>query len=40
MALRIRCYDDEDHDAVYDICVRTADAGGDARRRSSLAVSP
>jgi ribosomal protein S18 acetylase RimI-like enzyme len=31
MALRIRRYDDEDHDAVYDICVRTADAGGDAR---------
>ena len=31
MALRIRRYQDEDHDAVYDICVRTADAGGDAR---------
>ncbi|TDC44130.1 GNAT family N-acetyltransferase [Micromonospora sp. KC213] len=27
----IRRYRDEDHDAVYDICVRTADAGGDAR---------
>jgi len=31
MALRIRGYEDGDHDAVYDICVRTADAGGDAR---------
>jgi ribosomal protein S18 acetylase RimI-like enzyme len=31
MALRIRRYADGDHDAVYDICVRTADAGGDAR---------
>jgi hypothetical protein len=31
MALRIRRYQDGDHDAVYDICVRTADAGGDAR---------
>jgi GNAT superfamily N-acetyltransferase len=28
---RIRRYEDGDHDAVYDICVRTADAGGDAR---------
>jgi ribosomal protein S18 acetylase RimI-like enzyme len=27
----IRRYRDPDHDAVYDICVRTADAGGDAR---------
>ena len=27
----IRPYADRDHDAVYDICVRTADAGGDAR---------
>ncbi|MEV4482998.1 GNAT family N-acetyltransferase [Micromonospora coxensis] len=27
----IRPYRPEDHDAVYDICVRTADAGGDAR---------
>jgi len=31
MALRIRRYADGDHAAVYDICVRTADAGGDAR---------
>ena len=31
MALRIRRYRDGDHDAVYDICVRTADAGGVAR---------
>jgi ribosomal protein S18 acetylase RimI-like enzyme len=31
MTVRIRRYQDEDHDAVYDICVRTADAGGDAR---------
>jgi GNAT superfamily N-acetyltransferase len=31
MALRIRHYADGDQDAVYDICVRTADAGGDAR---------
>jgi ribosomal protein S18 acetylase RimI-like enzyme len=31
MALRIRRYEHGDHDAVYDICVRTADAGGDAR---------
>jgi GNAT superfamily N-acetyltransferase len=30
-ALGIRRYEDGDHDAVYDICVRTADAGGDAR---------
>ncbi|MGK5441095.1 GNAT family N-acetyltransferase [Micromonospora sp. URMC 105] len=29
----IRRYTDRDHDAVYDICVRTADAGGDARGR-------
>ena len=35
MALRIRRYQDEDHDAVYDICVRTADAGGDARGKYS-----
>jgi len=28
---RIRPYRDEDLSAVYDICVRTADAGGDAR---------
>jgi GNAT superfamily N-acetyltransferase len=28
---RIRRYQDADHDAVYDVCVRTADAGGDAR---------
>jgi GNAT superfamily N-acetyltransferase len=27
----IRRYRDSDHDAVYDICVRTADAGQDAR---------
>lgn len=31
MAPRIRRYKPGDHDAVYDICVRTADAGGDAR---------
>ena len=31
MASRIRRYEHGDHDAVYDICVRTADAGGDAR---------
>jgi ribosomal protein S18 acetylase RimI-like enzyme len=31
MALSIRRYEDGDHDAVYDICVRTADAGRDAR---------
>jgi ribosomal protein S18 acetylase RimI-like enzyme len=31
MAARIRRYVPGDHDAVYDICVRTADAGGDAR---------
>ncbi|MFR9778613.1 GNAT family N-acetyltransferase [Micromonospora sp. MS34] len=29
----IRPYRHGDHDAVYDICVRTADAGGDARGR-------
>jgi GNAT superfamily N-acetyltransferase len=28
---RIRRYRDSDHDAVYDVCVRTADGGGDAR---------
>jgi ribosomal protein S18 acetylase RimI-like enzyme len=27
----IRRYQDRDHDAVYDVCVRTADSGGDAR---------
>jgi ribosomal protein S18 acetylase RimI-like enzyme len=27
----IRRYQDRDHDDVYDVCVRTADAGGDAR---------
>ncbi|HEX3960725.1 MAG TPA: GNAT family N-acetyltransferase [Trebonia sp.] len=31
MAPTIRRYEDRDHDAVYDICVRTAHAGGDAR---------
>ena len=31
MAPSIRRYRDTDHDAVYDICVRTAAAGGDAR---------
>jgi ribosomal protein S18 acetylase RimI-like enzyme len=31
MTAMIRRYEDRDHDAVYDICVRTADAGGDAR---------
>jgi ribosomal protein S18 acetylase RimI-like enzyme len=35
MAVRIRRYEDGDHDAVYDICVRTADAGGDARGKYS-----
>jgi ribosomal protein S18 acetylase RimI-like enzyme len=28
---RIRPYREADHAAVYDVCVRTADAGGDAR---------
>ncbi|MDH6461960.1 GNAT superfamily N-acetyltransferase [Micromonospora sp. A200] len=32
-ATAIRQYRNRDHDAVYDICVRTADAGGDARGR-------
>jgi ribosomal protein S18 acetylase RimI-like enzyme len=27
----IRRYEQRDHDAVYDICVRTGDSGGDAR---------
>ena len=31
----IRSYRPEDFDAVYDICVRTGDAGGDARGRYS-----
>ena len=31
MAPKIRRYSGSDHDAVYDICVRTAAAGGDAR---------
>jgi GNAT superfamily N-acetyltransferase len=31
----IRSYQPRDRDAVYDICVRTADAGGDARGRYS-----
>ena len=31
MTPTIRRYRGSDHDAVYDICVRTADAGGDAR---------
>ena len=31
----IRSYHSEDLDAVYDICVRTGDAGGDARGRYS-----
>src|ERR1700679_859288 len=31
MAPSIRRYAGTDHDAVYDICVRTAAAGGDAR---------
>jgi ribosomal protein S18 acetylase RimI-like enzyme len=35
MGLRIRRYQDADHDALYDICVRTADAGGDARGKYS-----
>jgi ribosomal protein S18 acetylase RimI-like enzyme len=28
---QIRRYEQRDHDSVYDICVRTADSGGDAR---------
>jgi GNAT superfamily N-acetyltransferase len=35
MPLATRRYADADHDAVYDICVRTADAGGDARGQYS-----
>jgi ribosomal protein S18 acetylase RimI-like enzyme len=35
MAPTIRRYAGPDHDAVYDICVRTAAAGGDARGRYS-----
>jgi ribosomal protein S18 acetylase RimI-like enzyme len=35
MAPKIRGYRPSDLDAVYDICVRTADAGGDARGRFS-----
>jgi GNAT superfamily N-acetyltransferase len=35
MALSIRRYQPGDRDAVYDICVRTADAGGDARGQYS-----
>jgi ribosomal protein S18 acetylase RimI-like enzyme len=31
----IRRYEQRDHDAVYDICVRTGDSGGDARGRYS-----
>lgn len=31
----IRAYRDSDHAAVYDVCVRTADAGGDARGQYS-----
>ena len=31
--LFIRSYEDVDHDAVYDICVRTGDGGADARGR-------
>ena len=31
MGVGIRRYEDGDHDAVYDICVRTGAAGGDAR---------
>src|ERR1700759_5256020 len=31
----IRPYRETDHDAVYDVCVRTADAGGDARGKYS-----
>jgi GNAT superfamily N-acetyltransferase len=30
-AAKIRRYRDGDHDALYDVCVRTADGGGDAR---------
>ena len=35
MQPEIRAYRPTDLDAVYDICVRTADAGGDARGRNS-----
>ena len=35
MAPMIRRYADTDHDQVYDICVRTAAAGGDARGQYS-----
>src|SRR6202522_2742544 len=35
MAPTIRRYAGTDHDAVYDICVRTAAAGGDARGQYS-----
>ncbi|MCZ2821089.1 GNAT family N-acetyltransferase [Modestobacter sp. VKM Ac-2977] len=35
MSLRIRPYRRTDRAAVYDVCVRTADAGGDARGRWS-----
>src|SRR4051794_10307383 len=35
MAPKIRGYRSSDLDAVYDICVRTADAGGDSRGRFS-----
>jgi ribosomal protein S18 acetylase RimI-like enzyme len=31
VTVRIRPYRDDDRDAVYDVCVRTAAAGGDAR---------
>jgi ribosomal protein S18 acetylase RimI-like enzyme len=31
----IRRYAERDHDAVYDVCVRTADSGGDARGKYS-----
>ena len=33
MKPRIRSYRRSDRAAVYDVCVRTADAGGDARGR-------
>jgi ribosomal protein S18 acetylase RimI-like enzyme len=33
--MKIRRYRPSDHDAMYDICTRTADAGGDARGQYS-----
>ena len=33
--MRIRTYDESDRDAVYDICLRTGDNGGDASGRAT-----